>query len=210
MTKDEMKNRISMALKDPILQQGFEIICKNLAELEQENNKLLDVINNQDVKIADLEKQIEKMKEEHKQSELGLDISNSSAREELNEKIEVLEQENAELKAELDAIDKAGEHVRQQINDAFRNKKPYWELEKENAELKETIADIEKNFRICESNADTYYDQLTKAKEIIKTFLQLRNGNVLDCCKDKECPCENPLCETINEKAEQFLKEIKK
>lgn len=27
-TKDEMKNRISMALKDPILQQGFEIICK--------------------------------------------------------------------------------------------------------------------------------------------------------------------------------------
>ena len=34
MTKDEMKNKISMALKDPILQQGFEIICKNLADLE--------------------------------------------------------------------------------------------------------------------------------------------------------------------------------
>ena len=30
-------------------------------ELETENNKLLDVINNQDVKIADLEKQIEKL-----------------------------------------------------------------------------------------------------------------------------------------------------
>ena len=28
MNIDEMKNRISMALKDPILQQGFEIICK--------------------------------------------------------------------------------------------------------------------------------------------------------------------------------------
>jgi regulator of replication initiation timing len=40
MTKDEMKNRISMALKDPILQQGFEIICKNLDELEKENEKL--------------------------------------------------------------------------------------------------------------------------------------------------------------------------
>lgn len=25
MTKDEMKDKISMALKDPILQQGFEI-----------------------------------------------------------------------------------------------------------------------------------------------------------------------------------------
>jgi hypothetical protein len=40
MTKDEMKNRISMALKDPILQQGFEIICKNLDELEKENAEL--------------------------------------------------------------------------------------------------------------------------------------------------------------------------
>ena len=35
--KDEMKNRISLALKDPILQQGFEIICKNL-ETEQKLN----------------------------------------------------------------------------------------------------------------------------------------------------------------------------
>ena len=33
-----------------------------IMELEQENNKLLDVINNQDVKIADLEKQLEKMR----------------------------------------------------------------------------------------------------------------------------------------------------
>ncbi len=32
--KDEMKNKISMALKDPILQQGFEIICKENAELK--------------------------------------------------------------------------------------------------------------------------------------------------------------------------------
>ena len=60
--KDEMKNRISMALKDTILQQGFEIICKNVAELETENNKLLDVINNQDVKIADLEKENAELK----------------------------------------------------------------------------------------------------------------------------------------------------
>lgn len=40
MTKDEMKNKISMALKDPILQQGFEIICKENAELK---NQLSDV-----------------------------------------------------------------------------------------------------------------------------------------------------------------------
>lgn len=37
MNKDEMKNKISMALKDPILQQGFEIICKENAELKKQN-----------------------------------------------------------------------------------------------------------------------------------------------------------------------------
>ena len=45
MTKDEMKNRISMALKDPILQQGFEIICKENTELKkvcEETQELLD------------------------------------------------------------------------------------------------------------------------------------------------------------------------
>lgn len=39
MTKDEIKNRISMALKDPILQQGFEIICKENAELKKRELK---------------------------------------------------------------------------------------------------------------------------------------------------------------------------
>ena len=48
MTKDELKDKISIALKDPVLQQGFEIICKNLTELEKEN--------------AELKEQIEKMK----------------------------------------------------------------------------------------------------------------------------------------------------
>lgn len=34
MNKDELKNRISMSLKDPILHQGFEVICKENAELK--------------------------------------------------------------------------------------------------------------------------------------------------------------------------------
>lgn len=46
MSKDEMKNRISLALKDPILQQGFELICKNLAELEKENTELKKQLKN--------------------------------------------------------------------------------------------------------------------------------------------------------------------
>lgn len=40
MDKDEMKNRISLALKDPILQQGFEIICKENAELKSQIEKM--------------------------------------------------------------------------------------------------------------------------------------------------------------------------
>ena len=36
MNIDEMKNKISMALKDPILQQGFEIICKENEELKEQ------------------------------------------------------------------------------------------------------------------------------------------------------------------------------
>lgn len=39
MTKDEIKNRISMALKTPVLQQGFEIICKENAELSERLRK---------------------------------------------------------------------------------------------------------------------------------------------------------------------------
>lgn len=42
MTKDEMKNRISMNLKDPVLQQGFEIICKENAELKGEADSVLN------------------------------------------------------------------------------------------------------------------------------------------------------------------------
>lgn len=42
------------------LSARIERVITENAELKEENNKLLDVINNQDVKIADLEKQIER------------------------------------------------------------------------------------------------------------------------------------------------------
>ena len=91
MTKDElkgeMKNKISMALKDPILQQGFEIICKDLADLEQQiatlakccnqllkdkgdlTDKIADIkancdfaLEGKDVEIMELKAQIEKIR----------------------------------------------------------------------------------------------------------------------------------------------------
>lgn len=43
MLKDEMKNRISMALKDQVLQQGFEIICKENTELKERQAEIIEV-----------------------------------------------------------------------------------------------------------------------------------------------------------------------
>lgn len=54
MTKDEIKNKISMALKDPILQQGFEVICKDHAELEEAKELLLELYDCIPASMADL------------------------------------------------------------------------------------------------------------------------------------------------------------
>lgn len=40
---NEMKNKISMTLKDPILQQGFEVICKENAELRAAYDKQKEI-----------------------------------------------------------------------------------------------------------------------------------------------------------------------
>ena len=58
MTKDEIKNRISIALKDPVLQQGFEIICKENAKLKGEVDEQLAEAQK---RIEELEQQVEKM-----------------------------------------------------------------------------------------------------------------------------------------------------
>lgn len=40
MSKEDMMDKISFALKDPILQMGFEVICSKLSRLEKENAEL--------------------------------------------------------------------------------------------------------------------------------------------------------------------------
>ena len=73
---NDLKNRISFALKDATLQQGFEIICKRISELEKENADLKAEIGLNEATIQDqledrikiikeneeLKKQIEQMK----------------------------------------------------------------------------------------------------------------------------------------------------
>ena len=72
------------------------------------------------------------------------------------------------------------------------------ELEKENAELKEKYA---KNITDCDI-CDTYCNsQLTKAKEIIREFVEWANWQGNSKC---------PSFKSIQNKAEQFLSEVEK
>jgi len=71
MTKEEMKNRISMALKDPILQQGFECICKNLAELEKAYNEAEELLDKQieaTYKLFEENKELKELVEKYRQA----------------------------------------------------------------------------------------------------------------------------------------------
>ena len=61
--KDKMKNRISLALKDPILQQGFEIICKENAELKSKYDTCLRENTGLKIHNAYVEKKLTKAKE---------------------------------------------------------------------------------------------------------------------------------------------------
>lgn len=61
--KDEMKDRISTALKDTLLQQGFEIACKKIEELEKEKCELLGIIQGKDEVIQELKKENKRLTE---------------------------------------------------------------------------------------------------------------------------------------------------
>lgn len=80
-----------MALKDPVLQQGFEIICKENAELEKENKEL------KTVKIPQLERKIASIRGAH-----SVDCKKLNAR---TEQVERLKNENAELKDKNKALE---------------------------------------------------------------------------------------------------------
>ena len=157
-----------------------------IKSLEEENNKLLDVISNYEVKIADLEK------------------DKVYAEEQLDKQIQAtlnLQKENEELKGlrccencknvnlqlhwrESEEIDKR----RQFVCGTCGNRK-HWEY-------------LGKIVGITETQ------QLTKAKEIIKKFSEFVNNEIE---YDPEYPQEHTdLWNGLCEQAEQFLKEIEK
>lgn len=63
MTKDEIKNRINLALKDPVLQQGFEIICKENAKAKEIIKNLINslmVIDGEEIRELSVVKEAER------------------------------------------------------------------------------------------------------------------------------------------------------
>ena len=99
--KDEMKNRISLALKDPILQQGFEIICKENAELKEES----DFYN--------------KERGNYKALFLKATLKNNKAREILSK---LLEEEKNNMYWEMDGSDKSSYYeVREQAEQFLKD-----------------------------------------------------------------------------------------
>ena len=59
---NDLKNRISFALKDATLQQGFEIICKRIADLEKTVEELQFNLRSRNDLVEELTMQIEGMK----------------------------------------------------------------------------------------------------------------------------------------------------
>ena len=161
MTKDEMKNRISMALKDPILQQGFEIICKELEGLENENKTISRKANEA---IAD---------------KLIITAKYNEVLNSLNQENDKLQKENAELKEKL----KPENCLKSLAKSGLV--KFTCENGNEHDRLTKAIEIIEglKSEKGCETCTKFDEVKLTKAKEIIKNLMEFAE---IDCREYEE------------------------
>lgn len=98
MTKEEVRFSvmcaISMALKSPRLQLGFENICENLSDLEKENAELQDKLKNlssvAEVRLANWQK-YEKQNAELKKGLSVVNASNSFNKDQLTKAKELIE-----------------------------------------------------------------------------------------------------------------------
>lgn len=93
---NELMNKISFALKDAALAQGFEIICKRIAELEKENENLKEVNEAAKQELIEARYRNSELKKEN-DCYKALD----SHYEEIEEDAKVIAKENAELKEKL-------------------------------------------------------------------------------------------------------------
>lgn len=103
---NDLKNRISFVLKDGTLQQGFEIICKRIAELEKENADLKAEIGlNEATILGQLEDRVKVIKENE---ELKKQIDSYKAFEshydEIEEDAKAIAKENEDLKNQIEQM----------------------------------------------------------------------------------------------------------
>ena len=190
MTKDGMKDKISMALKDPILQMGFEVICSKLSRLEKENAELKEKIS---VLLSCTN---------CPENKGGWGCEKEYENKCLTQKIvyiKELKEENAELDCQMNR-NKFCYSCANATDRCFTNEigcpcEKYKSYKDENAELKE------ENTKLKERNAELAGQKaslerwFSEAKAIIRKYYNY-----------------NHICgysyEAIDKQAEQFLKEV--
>ena len=164
MTKDEMKDKISMAFKDPVSQQGFEIICKNLAELEKENAEL-DCQMNRNKYCYSCANVIDRCF----RNEIGCPCA----------KYKSYKDENAKLKEKVSYLE---DNLR-----VARKDRENLQLDVAKG-LKEFVKDYPATSLRYLAN-EKYVEQLTKAKELIEELSS--SLSVVGECGEEECELLN-------------------
>lgn len=177
MNQNELMNKISFALKDATLAQGFEIICKRITELEKENTQLIDKLNLQNQRLNELKKENTELKEQ-----------NSI----LKNDVRVAREDRWRLQI------KVGKGLREFIHDC-----PYTALKhyasarlvEENEELKEKLKGFENGDVVWQGDMDATIKQNLELKAQIEKMKCYENckygyyGNM--CCKDDTAQCRN-------------------
>ena len=157
-------------------EEDIEDFCSNELHTYPQHNEIMEYF-----------KHVEELEKENAENE-------SEARE-LNIRVDGLIKENAELKKRNAELRGMYVHSAREAG----TYKQFLELkEKENAELKEKYAKNIADCNIC----DTYCNsQFTKAKEIIREFVEWANWQGNSKC---------PSFKSIQNKAEQFISEVEK
>jgi hypothetical protein len=213
MTEEEARlaimGAISMELKNPTLQQGFEIICKNLADLEKENAELRakeSFVGDQNRKLCEQQQKIEVLEAEVNRLKLNEQLAVNNGKN--------LLKENAELKKQLTELKEFYEIEYFQIADRTADEK-IKELEKHQVEAtvddyspydENTWGDMHEEWFVPKEEVRDLlkenYALIIKAKEIIKELVRVEYADFTNG------DYSNELSKVL-EQAEQFLKECK-
>ena len=142
---NDLKNRISFALKDATLQQGFEIICKRIAELEKGNEELVEKKTSLEKRIFELENEIAELEKENADLKAEIGLNEATIQEQLKERVKVIK-ENEDLKKQISCYKAFESHYDEIEEDAKA-------IAKENAELKVQIEQMK-----CCGNCQSVFD----------------------------------------------------